>query len=243
MDLPEAEDWTQAQRLAAEKEVLGFYLTSHPLTEFSERLNRLVSHRNRDLGDLEDGEEVTVGGMISAIKKTATKKPNRNGHTRYANFDFEDPSGIVRCIIWPEDFARSEDKVVVNNTCIIRGRVDRRGREPNVIVNQLLTLEEAEKHFTKHLSITFQRGFHTDSDITRTREVLARHPGKTSVFFVVDSIDDKTPGGHLRYFLMPPQTLKVTCSSELTAELTAVVGGDNFRFHANSKTKNGADSH
>ena len=242
IDLPEAENWTQSQRLAAEKEVFGFYLTSHPLAQFADRLNRLVSHRNRDLNDLEDGEEVTIGGMISAIKKTATRKPSRNGHTRYANFDFEDPSGIVRCIIWPEDYARSEDKVVTDSTCIIRGRVDRRGREPNIIVNQLLTLEEAEKNFTKHLSITFQRGFHTDADITRTREVLARHPGKTSVFFVVDSIDHQRPEGHLRYFLMPPQTLKVTCSSELTEELTAAVGSENFRFHADSKAKNGTDS-
>jgi DNA polymerase III subunit alpha len=240
VSLPEAEDWTQAQRLAAEKEVFGFYLTSHPLTQVAARLKRLSSHRNIDLGELEDGEEVLIGGMISSIKKAQTKKPSRNGNTRYANFDFEDPTGIVRCIIWPEDYARAEDKVVPEAICIIRGRVDRRGREPNVIVNQFLTLEDAEKQFTKHLSVTFQRGFHTNDDITRTRDVLARHPGKTSVFFIVDSVDEETPGGQLRYFLMPPQELKVTCNAELTEELSSVVGSENFRFHADSKIKSGA---
>jgi DNA polymerase-3 subunit alpha len=240
VSLPEAEEWTQAQRLAAEKEVFGFYLTSHPLTSVADRLNRLSTHKNRELGELEDREEVLIGGMISSIKKSQTKKPSRNGHNRYANFDLEDPTGIVRCIIWPEDYARAEDKVVPEAICIIRGRVDRRGREPNVIVNQFLTLEDAEKQFTKHLSVTFQRGFHTNDDITRTREVLTRHPGKTSVFFVVDSVDEETPGGHLRYFLMPPQELKVSCNAELTEELSAVVGSENFRFHADSKTKSGA---
>ena len=240
--LPEAEEWTQAQRLAAEKEVFGFYLTSHPLTQVAPRIRRLVSHRNFDLGELEDGEEVLIGGMISSIKKAATKRPSRNGHTRYANFDFEDESGIVRCIIWPEDYARSEEKVVPEAICIIRGRVDRRGREPNVIVNQLLTLVEAEKQFTKHLSVTFQRGFHTNEDITRTRDILTRHPGKTSVFFVVDSVDHETPGGHLRYFLMPPQELKVSCNAELSEELSAVVGSENFRFHADNKSKSGASA-
>ena len=240
--LPEAEEWTQAQRLVAEKEVFGFYLTSHPLTQVAPRIRRLVSHRNFDLGELEDGEEVLIGGMISSIKKAATKRPSRNGHTRYANFDFEDESGIVRCIIWPEDYARSEEKVVLEAICIIRGRVDRRGREPNVIVNQLLTLAEAEKQFTKHLSVTFQRGFHTNEDITRTRDILTRHPGKTSVFFVVDSVDHETPGGHLRYFLMPPQELKVSCNAELSEELSAVVGSENFRFHADNKSKSGASA-
>ena len=109
-----------------------------------------------------------------------------------------------------------------------------------MIVNQFLTLEDAEKQFTKHLSVTFQRGFHTNDDITRTRDVLARHPGKTSVFFIVDSVDEETPGGQLRYFLMPPQELKVTCNAELTEELSSVVGSENFRFHADSKIKSGA---
>ena len=237
VSLPEAEDWTQAQRLAAEKEVFGFYLTSHPLTQVASRLKRLVTHQNKDLGELEDGEDVLIGGMISSVKKAQTKKPSRNGNSRYANFDFEDATGIVRCIIWPEDYARAEDKVVPEAICIIRGRVDRRGREPNVIVNQFLSLEDAEKQFTKHLSVTFQRGFHTSDDIARAKDVLARHPGKTSVFFVVDSIDKENPGGHLRYFLMPPQELKVSCDAELTEELSAAVGSENFRFHADSKSK------
>jgi len=148
----------------------------------------------------------------------------------------------VRCIIWPEDYARAEEKVVPEAICIIRGRVDRRGREPNVIVNQFLTPEEAEKQFTKHLSVTFQRGFHTNDDITKTRDVLSRHPGKTSVFFVVDSVDEETPGGHLRYFLMPPQQLKVSCNAELSEELSSVVGSENFRFHADNKTKSGTSA-
>jgi len=240
--LPEAEDWPQAQKLAAEKEVYGFYLTSHPLTQVADRISRLVAHSNRELADLEDGEEVLIGGMISSIKKVATKKPSRNGHSRYANFDFEDSTGIVRCIIWPEDYARSEDKVVQEAVCIIRGRVDRRGREPNVIVNQLLTLEEAEKQFTQHLVVDFRRGFHSQSDIRQTKDALSRFPGKTSVYLAVHTVDDENPGGGLRFMLQPPQDLKVTCNAELTDELTRIVGRENFRFHANVKKKSGASA-
>jgi len=235
--LPPAEDWTQAQRLAAEKEVFGFYLTSHPLTQLGDRLERLVTHLNRDLGDLEDGAEVLIGGMISSIKKATTKKPSRNGHTRYANFDFEDATGIVRCIIWPEDYARAEDKVVPEAICILRGRVDRRGREPNVIVNQLLTMDEAEKQFTRYLTIKFAKGFHTGEDIERTRMLLARFPGKTSVHILVDSVAPENPEERLRYTLLLPQEIKVTCNNDLTEELAQIVGRENFKFQADVRKK------
>ncbi len=232
---PEIEDWTQAQRLAAEKEVFGFYLTSHPLTQVADRLKRLVIHEVRDIAEIEDRGDVQIGGMINAIKLGAQRKPSTNGHTRYANFDFEDATGIIRCTIWAEDYARLEDKVVSESVCIIRGRVDRSRREPNVIVNQVLTLEEAEKQFTRHLTIKFQRGFHTGSDIERTKDVLSRYPGKTSVYLLVDSVDRKNPGNRLRYTLMPPQDLKVSCNNDLSRELEQVVGSENFSFVASAK--------
>jgi DNA polymerase-3 subunit alpha len=236
--LPEADEWTQSQRLAAEKEVYGFYLTSHPLTQVADRLNQLTQHSIRQIAEMEDGDDVLIGGMISSIKLAVTRKPSRNGQSRYANFDFEDSTGTVRCIIWPEDYARSEEKVRPEALCVVKGRVDRRGREPNVIVNQLMTLEEAEKEFTTHLAINFKLGFHNDNDIQRTKEVLGRFAGKTNVVLFVDSSDDQIEGGKLRYTLMPPQDLRVSCGQELIDELTQIIGRENFKFMSNQKRKN-----
>src|SRR5207247_2457794 len=98
--LPDVPDLTHSQKLAVEKEVFGFYLTSHPLTEYASKLQLFSTHTTTDLATLNDKAEVRLGGMISSIKRTSTKKPSRNGHTRYANFDFEDVKGSVRCIMW-----------------------------------------------------------------------------------------------------------------------------------------------
>ncbi len=222
--LPEAPDWTHSQRLAAEKEVFGFYLTSHPLTQFADKVEQHATHSNKQLGDLEDGTEVLLGGMIASIKKAQTKKPSRNGHSKYVNFDLEDPSGIVRCIMWPEDYARLGEKVLPEAVVFIKGKVDRRSREPNVIVNQLMTVEEADKNFTTQIAINFKRGLHSEKEMTRTKQILESHPGKTDVILIVDSPDPNDPQQHFRYVLSTPSQFKVSCNPELQSQLHDLLG-------------------
>ncbi|MCA9090942.1 MAG: DNA polymerase III subunit alpha, partial [Planctomycetaceae bacterium] len=252
MGIPPAEDWTHSQKLAFEKEVLGFYLTSHPLTEFADQIESFTQNKVKDLRDLEDGKEVLIGGMIGAIKKAQTKNPSRNGNSRYVNFDLEDPSGVVRCIMWPDDFANHGEKVQQEEIVVIKGRIDSRGREPNIIVNKLLTLDEAEKEFTRQIALKFVSGFHTEEDMKRVRDILSRYPGKTPVIIVVETqppqpngngetsgnehppdtddatSDNNAPRHRLRAFLTATQA--VSARMELKHELQAVLGEDGFRF-------------
>ena len=73
--LPEAPDFTQSQKLAFEKEVFGFYLTSHPLSQYADEFQKYATHTTKQLAFLEDGDEVLLGGMIGSIKRTITKLP------------------------------------------------------------------------------------------------------------------------------------------------------------------------
>ena len=249
--LPPAEDIPHGQKLALEKEVLGFYLTSHPLTEFAPQLTAYTQNQVKDLREMEDGKECVLGGMIGAIKLAATKKPSRNGHSRYVNFDLEDSTGVVRCIMWPDDFATHGEKIKKDAIILIRGRIDARSREPNVIINKLMTLEQAEKEFTKQILIKFRRGFHSETDMTRVRDLLLRHPGKTPVILVIDTWEepgsqgsDSNGNGHSngttattnRTLLKAYLTIgsAVSAGSELKQELTAILGPEGFRFQAGS---------
>jgi len=234
---PEVPEWSQKQRLAHEKEVFGFYLTSHPLSEFGGRLRRHVSHNLKNIVDLEDRTEVLLGGMITSIKKAATKKPNRNGHTRYVNFDFEDAETILRCIMWPEEFANYGDRVRPETICFVKGRVDRRGREPNIVVNRLLSVEEAEKEFTQQLAIKFQKGLHSVDDMQRVRDVLQKFPGKTDVVLVVDSAHAERQLPRRRYILTTPSEYRVSCNSDLRTELNSLIGEENFQFHSANRRR------
>jgi DNA polymerase-3 subunit alpha len=239
--LPDVPPMTHSQKLAAEKEVFGFYLTSHPLTEHASKLQLYSTHTTPDLANLGDGAEVRLGGMISAIKRTNTKKPSRNGHTKYANFDFEDVRGTVRCIMWPEDYARLGEHVKPEAICFIEGKVDRRGREPNVVVNNLITIDEAARKFTDQVAIKFQRGLHRESEIDRAGEILRRHPGRCDVAIVVESFDDENPSVRLKYLLSPSSNFKVAANAELASELEQLLGAGNVRFLSTQKRRPGGD--
>jgi DNA polymerase-3 subunit alpha len=186
----------------------------------------------KELAGVDEKAEIMLGGMVSSIKKASTKKPSRNGHSRYVNFDFETPDGMIRCIMWPEDYAKHGEAVKSEQVGYVRGRVDRRGREPNVIVNRLLTLDEAANEFTTQVAVKFRRGLHTEEDMLRVRQVLGRHPGGVDVVILVDTSDDPDPSQRRRFFLALPSNLRVTCSSQLRSDLQGILGDEHVRFHA-----------
>ncbi|QDT16067.1 DNA polymerase III subunit alpha [Alienimonas californiensis] len=242
---PDLPDWTRAVKLAHEKEVFGFYLTSHPLTEAGDAITKFATATTLELGEAQDGDEVTVGGMVGAIKKARTKKPSRNGNTDYVMFDFEDPEGCVRCIMWPEEFARQGDLVKAEAVLYVKGKVDRRGREPNLIVNRLMTADDAIKEHTRQLAVKFQKGLHADAEMARVREILGRYPGETDVVVLIDtgSAEDltgdgangdgangETPGVRTRYRLSTPGHLRVSCGPGLRRELAEVLGEQHLLF-------------
>ena len=92
-DLPDLPEWDQRDRLAKEKEVLGFYLSSHPLAEHQKTLAAYCSHTTAEAAALKHRSEVMLGGMLSAIKFSHTKNPKPGSPSRYAMFDLEDTDG------------------------------------------------------------------------------------------------------------------------------------------------------
>jgi DNA polymerase-3 subunit alpha len=86
--LPHVPEWEPREKLKYEKDVLGFYLSSHPLEEHQAALATFCSHTTADLSDLPDRAEVMVGGMLSSIKFAHVRKVRPGSTaTRYANFD------------------------------------------------------------------------------------------------------------------------------------------------------------
>ena len=239
VSLPDVPDWPQSQKLAAEREALGFYLTSHPLNQYSRRIARYAQTKTRQLADLEDAESVTVTGMVGAIKIATAKKTNANGQNKYANFDLEDPTGIVRCIAWPSDYSRYESLIKPESIIVVQGKVDRRGREPNLIINRMFSLDDADREFTSQVAIKFERGVHQRDDLEAVHRVIKKYPGSTGVVLVVDSLAPaaseqsatyEASNGRLRYILTTGTTCDVSVSRDFREELVEAIGERFFEF-------------
>src|SRR5262249_33508167 len=141
----------------------GFYLSSHPLAEHSDVLAAHCTHTTTGIAGLPARTEVVLGGMLSALRFAHTKNPRQGStNTKYVMFDVEDLEGILRCIVWPEDFAKFGQLVQADAILAVRGVVDRRAgsEEANLIVNELLTLDDLRRRGTKGIAVRVNEDAH-----------------------------------------------------------------------------------
>jgi DNA polymerase-3 subunit alpha len=150
--------------------------------------------------------------------------------------------------MWPDDFAREGELIASEAIILVKGRIDARGREPNIIVNKLYTLETAEKEFTRQITLKFRRGYHSERDLQHVRRILSEFPGRTPVVLVLETWDDAAQsdangngnGSHakpqrVRAVLSTP--IQVSARPELKAALAEVLGPDSFRFQGTPNGK------
>ncbi len=223
--LPDLPEWEEKDKLAKEKEVLGFYLTSHPLAEHAGTLKAYCSHTSVEAAALEHRSEVMLGGMIGAIKFSNTKNPKPGSPSRYAMFDLEDMDGIMRTICWPEQFAQYETMVQADAIVVIRGSVDKRpgSTEANFIVNEVIRLEDLPARYTRGVLIRIDEGHHGPQKLELLKEILRGYPGPTELQLLLCLAD-----GH-RVTLKCSEA-SVSINPELRARVDDLLGPGNFRL-------------
>ena len=179
----------ERDQLTQEKEVLGFYLTSHPLAAHEAALRTYCSHCSQSIPTMQHRDEVRTGGMLAAIKFSHTKNPRPGSTvTKYAMWDLEDLDGIIRCIMWPEQFAEYGQLVEADAILGVLGKVDRRpgGEEVNLIVDKLMPLGEMAKQFSSGMIIRVREQEHGERALEQLREIVRGYPGKKRLRLQLD---------------------------------------------------------
>ena len=225
--LPDVPEWEEKEKLAKEKEVLGFYLTSHPLAEYAKELTTYCSHTTTAAGSLPNKTEVMVGGMLSAIKFSNTKNPKPGKPSRYAMFDLEDMENIVRCIIWPEQFAQFGELVKPDSILVIRGRIDRRGDGEdainNVIVDELIPLSDLAGRYTRGILLRVREDELGEDGLKQLYEILRGYPGNCELQLLLCLSDGRRVPCRC-------QKPRVEVVPEMRSRVDAFLGEGNFRL-------------
>ncbi len=222
-DLPDVPPWDERERLVKEKEVLGFYLTSHPLAEHEKTLTAYCSHSTVKAAELGHRAEVMLGGMLSAIKLSHTKNPKPGSPSRYAMFDLEDTEGMMRCIVWPDQFVNYEPLIKADAIVVIRGVIDKRpgSEEANLVVNEIIPLEDLASRYTRGILIDLSEETHGLPKLEQLYEILRGYPGNCELQLRLHLADG-------RRVACKCDRLRLSVSTEMRGRVDELLGPGHF---------------
>ena len=212
IDIPLGE-WEKSMLLSYEREMLGLYVSDHPLLGVEHILRAAADMPISQLADVNHDQIITVGGLITQVQR----KVSRQG-TPWAIVTVEDLDGAVDVMFFSNSYATHGVNLVEDRIVAIRGRVDKREEQPRVSALDL-TLPDLNQIPTGPLVISMEMSRCTPPVIERMKEILRSHPGGREVHLQLDENGKKT-------ILKIDEGLKVTSSPSLSADLKTVLGPD-----------------
>jgi len=211
-----ARAFSRAETLKAEYEVLGFYLSGHPLEDRAGLFALLSSTNTRDLQALPGGAEVTLGGLIVAFRESMTKSGKK-----MARFRLEDLHGGVNVTCFPRTYERFRSLLVEDSVVICKAKLEERATDGGttavgLLLDEVLLLEDALQAFKGGLVIHLQP---TDEEkLVDVSQLVQRHRGPSRLFFEIEGAD-----GRLRR-VRAGERHGVRISTELAKSIEGILG-------------------
>ena len=218
------DEWTEAEMLAREKAVLGFYITSHPLNEHRDKLTTYSTASTADLERYPDGVEVTVGGMISKFRTRVTRN-GRNAGSKLGIVTLEDFQGHIEAIVFPDllEEQSATGFLVPERVVFLVGQVDRKREEPSLRVGRIVPIEQAAETFSGGILIRLEAD-EAGNNIAELKTLVAEHKGNCELYFEINC-----PSGHT-ITIRAGETHKVAASSAFVSQAEKLAGEGNVKI-------------
>jgi len=189
--LPNVPDWDEHQRLSAEKEILGFFITGHPLEKYRDKLLDFSALTTEDLGQMKSStgrDEVLVGGILKGVRTSKSKKGDL-----YAQGRLEDMIGSVDILCFSESFKRLSGKLKLDVPVLVKGSVRvEEGANPKLMISDITPLEEAQPKLPRSLRIKIPLETSSAGTIDALYSLCSASKGEAKVLFDLDRNGDFT---------------------------------------------------
>jgi DNA polymerase-3 subunit alpha len=203
-------EFDKRQRLAFEKEMLGLYVSDHPLMGAEASLRKKTECTIAELEGVGDGELRTIGGLVTNLQRKWTKKGDL-----MAVFILEDLQSSIEVMVFPKTMQSYGHLLEDDAVVIIKGRVDMREDQPKLMVTDLERFEPISDG-APPVRINLTPNAMSESMLAQLKGLLAEHPGESQVFLHLGTTK----------VLRLPGDFNVDSSNGLVAELRVLLGPD-----------------
>ncbi|MGZ4571530.1 MAG: DNA polymerase III subunit alpha [Blastococcus sp.] len=206
-------DWSKSERLVYERDMLGLYVSDHPLHGVE---HVLTSHADTPIaeinaGGVEDGANVTIAGILTSV----SPRTNKQG-APWAIATLEDLESGIEVLFFPKTWAEVSEKIVRDQIVVVKGRISRRDDQPSLFGSEV-TVPELTEGPRGPVLVSMPAARCTPPVVERLREVLGSHPGTTEVQL-------KLVNGSRETVLRLDQGLRVRPSTALMGDIKALLG-------------------
>ena len=178
--LPQAEEWSEAQLLEKEKEVLGMYLSGHPLLKYAEDLEEFSNFDFTEKVENQNGSKVRVGGAISDVKMHFDRKNNQ-----MAFFKLDCLGGQAEILAFSDTFAKYKDLIKNDSVVFISGKPtdETDFSELKMIADDIVNVEKAREIYSKNVNIRIEPDQMSPTDVDALLNMAKEHVGGCGLMF------------------------------------------------------------
>ena len=213
VNLPE---WPDHEMLAHEKELLGFYVTGHPLTPYASILQKYSLVTTRTIAQLQNRALTRIGGMITAVQRGTSKKSGKN----YAMVTLEDLEGSVQVLCVNESYEKYNQFLEASKAVLVIGEVNVGDEQAKIFTQEILLLDDAPRKYTKQVHLRLHTAHLRPENLDSISQLIAAHPGKCPLFLCF-----QRPTGevifvetHEKFFVLPSRQLQAAADDLLGEE-------------------------
>ncbi|MGA1876169.1 MAG: DNA polymerase III subunit alpha [bacterium] len=211
--LPEMNEWHEKQLLQYEKEVMGLFITGHPLKRYENDLKLNTRYSTQDLDSLSPGQEVKLGGLIKLEREIFTKKGDR-----MAFATLEDTYGFLEVVLFPELYRNSIELLKEDIPVLIKGQIDFKEDKPNLVASEIISLDDLRRKSVRQFHIRMPMETLTNQNLQDLRRLFQVSPGQCEVYLHLLTEDDE------ELVLMADSRIQVEPSEDLIMEVEKLLG-------------------
>lgn len=221
---PQVEEWPEHELLQFEKDMLGLYVSSHPLEKYTKLLKHFSMRGATNLRNLRESQAVVLGGLLTTVKHHMTAKGKR-----MAFVTIETLEGPVEVTVFSDVFDRHEDLLVKDNVLIVPSHINYRNNEPGLIADDVVPIEQAEAKLTKAVHIRMSTLGLENELISQLAALLGAYPGPCDVYLHCTTPDHREITVHATNACM------VKPSPKLVTQVEELIGDDCLWFSAGTE--------